>query len=124
MDDDFNTAEGMSVLFDLVRDGNRHLDAGEDAGPQIAAFDELVGVLGLDEPAGGIGDLWEQLIVVAERFAVNGAASEELVEGLIAARMAARQERDFSTSDAIRDSLADVGLILEDGADGTSWHRR
>jgi len=124
MDDDFNTAEGMSVLFDLVRDGNRHLDAGEDAGPHIAAFDELAGVLGLDEPASGIGDLREQLTVIAERFAVNGAESDELVEGLIAARMAARQERDFSTSDAIRDSLADVGLILEDGADGTSWHRR
>jgi len=124
MDDDFNTAEAMSVLFDLVRDGNRRLDAGEDAGAHVAAFDELVGVLGLDEPAGGVDDLKEQLSAIAEQFEVDGSEPIELVEGLIAARTAARSGRDFARSDAIRDSLADTGVILEDGADGTSWHRR
>ena len=62
----------MSVLFDLVRDGNRRLDAGEDVGPHVAAFDELVGVLGLDEPAGGVDDLKEQLSAIAEQFEVDG----------------------------------------------------
>jgi nucleotide-binding universal stress UspA family protein len=39
MDDDFNTARAMAVLFEVVREGNRHLDSGEDAGPYAAAFD-------------------------------------------------------------------------------------
>ncbi|MDX1369683.1 cysteine--tRNA ligase, partial [Pseudomonas sp.] len=43
MDDDFNTAEALAVLFDVVRDGNRHLDSGEDAGPYLAAYDEIAG---------------------------------------------------------------------------------
>ena len=51
MDDDFNTAGAMGVLFDLVREGHRRLDEGEDAGSQAAAYDAIIGVLGLAEPA-------------------------------------------------------------------------
>ncbi|MFQ5947879.1 MAG: cysteine--tRNA ligase, partial [Acidimicrobiia bacterium] len=56
MDDDFNTPEALAVLFDVVREGNRCLDEGEDAGPWVAAYDEIVAVLGLDEPDQTIDD--------------------------------------------------------------------
>ena len=49
MDDDFNTAGAMAVLFDVVREGNRLLDSGEDAGPIVAAYDEIVSVLAIGE---------------------------------------------------------------------------
>jgi len=124
MDGDFNTAEAMGVLFDVVREGNRHLDTGADTGPQMAAFDEIVGVLGLGEAAGGVDDLLEPLLDVAARFGVDGVDADGIVSGLIAARAAARQERDFGRADGIRDSLAAAGVIVEDGPDGTSWHRR
>ncbi len=124
MDDDFNTAEAMGVLFGVIRDGNRHFDVGEDAGPYLAAFDEIVGVLGLGEVAGGIDDLLESLLDVAARFGVVGRDPEGILSDLLAARADARKERDFERADSIRDSLEAVGIIVEDAPDGTSWHRR
>ncbi len=124
MDDDFNTAEAMGVLFDLVREGNRHLDAGEDAAPYVAAFDEIIGVLGLGEVAEGIEDLLEPLLAIAGRFGVIATVPDEIMSGLIAARAGAREEGDFERADSIRDSLAEAGVVVEDGSDGTSWHRR
>jgi cysteinyl-tRNA synthetase len=47
-----------------------------------------------------------------------------VVERLIAKRAQARLDRDFETGDRIRDRLAELGITLEDGADGTTWHRR
>ncbi len=124
MDDDFNTAAALAALFDGVREGNRRLDTGEDAGALIAAYDEIVGVLGIAEPAADLADLAGPVAEVAERFGVgDGATAAESVAALVAAREAARRERDFATADGIRDALAAAGVRLEDGADGTRWHR-
>jgi cysteinyl-tRNA synthetase len=49
--------------------------------------------------------------------------SAAAIEGLIEQRRAARQNKDFATSDRIRDELAAQGVVLEDGADGTTWRR-
>ncbi|MDQ3782023.1 MAG: cysteine--tRNA ligase, partial [Actinomycetota bacterium] len=61
MDDDFDAAGGLGVLFEAVRTGNRLLDADEDASALVAAYDELVQLLGLGEVGGGIDDLAEPL---------------------------------------------------------------
>jgi cysteinyl-tRNA synthetase len=123
MDDDFNTSRALAVLYDVVREGNRHLDAGEDAGPYLAAFDEFTSVLGLTESAAGSDDLAAPLAELAEAFGVEPGAPDEIIEALIARRTAARENREWAAADGIRDRLADIGITLEDGADGTTWHR-
>ena len=124
MNDDFNTAEAMATLFEVVREGNRLADAGEDAGPCAAAYDEIVAVLALAEPETTVDDLAEPLAALGGEFAASGAEPEEIVESLVALRAAARRARDWPLSDAIRDRLADLGIVLEDGPHGTTWHRR
>ncbi len=124
MDDDFNTAEAMAVLFDLVREGNRRLDAGEDAGEQAAAYDEIVGVLGLAEPAAGLDDLAGPLAGLAAAYGLVAEGPSAAVDALIARRAQARREAAWALGDEIRDGLGELGILLEDGPDGTVWRRR
>jgi len=125
MDDDFNTAAAMGVLFDLVREGHRRLDEGEDAGPQAAAYDAIIGVLGLAEPsAGGLDDLAPALAALAAEVGVEGGEPATALEALVARRARARAEAAWALSDQIRDRLAALGVVVEDGPDGTLWRRR
>jgi cysteinyl-tRNA synthetase len=124
MDEDFNTAEAMGVVFDVVRDGNRSLDAGEDVGPYAAAYDAFVDVLGLREPQADLAGLEGAVAAVAARFGVVGSDTSAALADLVVARSAARSDRDFARADGIRDALGEVGVVLEDGPDGTTWHRR
>jgi len=123
MDDDFNTAGALGVVFDAVREGNRLLDAGEDAAPIAAAYDEITAVLAIDEPAMTLADLAGDLDAAARRLGVAGGPPETVVASLIDLRARARSERDFATADAVRRELAALGISLKDGADGTTWHR-
>ncbi len=122
MDEDFATPEAVSLLFDLVRDGNRALDEGRDASAIAGAVEEIVGVFGLDdasssaETALDLGDL-------PARFGIEG-TGPDAVDRLVEARALARKERRFDVADAIRLGLEEVGVILEDGPDGTHWLRR
>ena len=122
MDDDFGTPEAVSLLFDLVREGNRLLDDGEDAASIAGAVEVIVGVLGIDdasraaERAFSLGDL-------PDRYDLSG-TTDEMIARLIAMRDEARREKDFATADAIRDGLETEGVLLEDGPDGTRWVRR
>jgi cysteinyl-tRNA synthetase len=124
MDEDFNTAEAMAVLFDAVREGNRLLDAGEDAEPMAAAYDVIATVLAVEERASDLGDLVDPLTALAAEMGATGTSPEVIIADLIGLRAAAREARDFAMSDRIRDELAGLGLVLEDGPDGTTWHRR
>ncbi len=124
MDDDFGTPEALAVLFDAVREANRRLDTGEDAGAVVAAVREIVGVLGLD--GGGRRDTVNQeaLASVARQFGVDPDGSPgQVVDDLLAARAAARERRDFAVADAIRDRLSEVGIVVEDTPDGSRWLR-
>ncbi len=122
MDDDFGTPQAVSLLFDLVRDGNRLLDEGGDASAVAGAVEELVGVLGLDDASLAtrasldLGDL-------PRRFGLAG-DGDDLVDKLVEMRRQARDERRFEDADAIRDGLDRAGVILEDGPDGTRWLRK
>jgi len=130
MDDDFGTPQAVSLLFDLVREGNRLLDEGGDASAIAGAVEEIVAVLGLDDASEAM-ELTIDLSALAERFELSG-DTDEIVDSLIALRKAARSEkreearseRRFEDADAIRDGLAEAGVTLEDGPDGTRWLRK
>ena len=110
MDDDFNTPEAVSLLFDLVREGNRVLDEGGDAAAIAGAVEEIVGVLGIDDAAAPL--------------AVDHELADDEVDRLVRERDQARAERRFDDADAIRSTLDAAGVILEDGPDGTRWLRQ
>ena len=107
MDDDFNTANAISKLFDLAKLANTYLLEKQTAGPVlqtfIEVFDELAGVLGLP-------------------FAQSELLDAE-IEALLEGRVEARKNRDFARSDEIRDHLKEQNIILEDTAQGTRWKR-
>lgn len=108
MDDDLNTADAIASIFELVRDINTNV-VGKTPSKAlvegaIAMFDELTGVLGL----------------------VYNRKTETLdsdVEALIEARTNARKEKNWVEADRIRDQLKEMGIVLEDTAQGVKWHR-
>jgi len=112
MDDDFNSPEACAVLFDMVREVNRLRESDVQAAAALAArLKELAGVLGV-------------LQLEPEAFLQAGAAGKVdagEVEALIAARLAARAEKNWAESDRIRDQLGAMGVVLEDGKGGTTW---
>jgi cysteinyl-tRNA synthetase len=122
MDDDFGTPAALSLVFDQVREGNRMIDDGEDAGEIIGALRVIYEVLGLGDasvPLSGVIDIGD----LATRFGL-AADGETLIIELIALRDKARTERRFDDADAIRSALDEAGIVLEDGADGTRWLRK
>ena len=125
MDDDFSTPEAVGLLFDVVRDANRRLDEGADADALISAFYEIAEVLGLLTAGTGIDDLAVPLQQLAAEFgAGDGDVPEAVLAALLERRRVARQQRDWAVADAIRARLEDLGIMVEDSADGTRWHRR
>ena len=115
MDDDFNTPEAYSVLFDLAREVNRlKSESAADAPALAARLRELGGVLGLLEQD-------------PQAFFQGGAETDSEVaeiEALIKARNDARAAKDWPAADAARNRLTEMGIVLEDGAQGTSWRRK
>lgn len=113
MDDDFNAPAALAALFELTRQVNAMLASGPQPGrATLAAIDAVYSELG-----GGV------LGVIPQSTAASGDAGREagLVQLLIEMRMQARARKDFAASDNIRDSLRALGIVLEDGKDGTTW---
>ena len=109
MDDDFNTADGISAIFDLVRDA--HASLTPDAPADVAAearrlLFELGGVLGLLGRAGGTDNLSDE------------------IQSLVDKRQEARARRDWKEADRVRDELAAQGIILEDTPAGVRWKKK
>lgn len=108
MDDDFNTANAISILFELSKQANYYLMEKNTNKEVIAAFlaefETLLSVLGLS--------LEEEAELL-----------DEEIEGLIQQRIQARKDRNFGLSDEIRDRLKNMNIILEDTPQGTRWKR-
>ena len=116
MDDDFNTPEAYSVLFDMAREVNRLKTEDLSAASGLAAaLRQLSGVLGLLEQE-------------PEVFLQSGAQADDSevteIEALIKQRNDARQSKDWALADQARDRLNEMGIVLEDGAQGTTWRRK
>jgi cysteinyl-tRNA synthetase len=124
LDNDFEVAGGLAVMFEVVREGNRLLDAAEEAGPWIAAYDVMAGVLGLLEPETSLADLAGRLASLASEVGVSAEPGAATVEALLGRRREAKAEGDWAGADAIRDRLGEFGIVIEDTAHGTRWHRR
>ena len=115
MDDDFNTPEAYSVLFELAREVNRLKGEGSAQAAALAGrLRQLAGVLGL-------------LTQDPEAFFQGSAGADDEVaeiEALIKARNDARAAKDWPAADAARNRLNELGIVLEDGPQGTSWRRK
>ncbi|VAX08050.1 Cysteinyl-tRNA synthetase [hydrothermal vent metagenome] len=116
MDDDFNTPEALAALFDLAREINRvRVEDQAKAAGLGAELRQLAGVLGIlqEDPEqylqGGAGD--------------TDGLSDEQINEMIQQRQTAKKNKEWGEADRIRDELQEAGLVLEDGAGGTSWRR-
>ena len=109
MDDDFNTAEAMSVLFELANEANK------------TGSTELAGCL--KALGGTLGLLQDNPQHFLQSGGEEGGLSADEIEALIAQRKTARETKNWAESDRIRDLLAEHKILLKDGADGTTWTR-
>jgi len=109
MDDDLNTADAISVIFELVRESNSiaadENPSKEFANASLQILNELADVLGL---------------LYAD---TKSETLDEEVEELIKARQSARENKDWANADAIRDKLSEMGIILEDTPQGVKWKK-
>ena len=114
MDDDFNTPEALAVLFDLAKEINR-VKATDISNAELLAsmLVNFANVLGL-------------LTQPADQFLQGNNESDdqvEEIEALILQRNTARANKDWASADDARDKLAALNVVLEDGANGTTWRK-
>ena len=107
MDDDFNTADAISAVFELVKLANSTADADSTA-RYVSYLKDM------------IQELCDVLGIITERKAET---LDSQVEELIAARQQARKEKNFALADEIRGKLLDMGIVLEDTREGVKWKR-
>jgi len=111
MNDDFNTAEAISVLFDIAREINRVKETEPAQAARLGKLMlKLAGVMGLMQGS-------------AEQFLRRGEdqVDAQLIESLIAQRKQARADKDWALADEIRDRLNEMKVVVEDGTDGSRW---
>lgn len=107
MEDDFNTADALAAIFELVKFANSHADA-EKSAPFLGSLKEEI--LKLSDICGLIVEKKPELL-------------EEDIEALIKERQQARKAKNFGRADEIRKELLDRGIILEDTREGVKWKR-
>ncbi|MET1089419.1 MAG: cysteine--tRNA ligase [Arthrobacter sp.] len=112
MDDDLNVPRALAALHETVRAGNTALADGNDDAARMAMHTVVVmtDVLGLNAVAGSDNGNSKE-----------AAALEVLVQARLDARAAARADKNWAASDAIRDTLKAAGVVVEDGPDGATW---
>ncbi|CAB4632830.1 unannotated protein [freshwater metagenome] len=115
MNDDLNIPAALAVLHEAVREGNSSLDEEllQEAANAYAEVLAMVNVLNINPES----NVWKHSGSSAEAMV----ALDGLVQSLIGQRNLARENKDFETSDRIRDQLKAVGVVLEDSTDSTHW---
>ncbi|MBY7141662.1 cysteine--tRNA ligase [Virgibacillus sp. NKC19-3] len=108
MDDDFNTANAISVLFDLTKEANVYLQSEQTATKVIEAFQHTILTI---------------LDVLGITIQEESELLDEQIDALIEERTQARKNRDFARADEIRDMLKEKNIILEDTNQGVRWKR-
>jgi len=136
MEDDLNTARALGAVFDLVSDVNAALDSGQVKQGDVPLvlkvldeFDEIFAVLNDDDAAKVRATVeWAQaegksdkISETAAEIAKAASLSDAEIEKLVAEHSQARASRNFARSDAIRNQLAEKGIILENTKDGVRW---
>ncbi len=107
MEDDFNTADAVSAVFELVKFANTTASANNSKDYLQALFAQLSTLCDI---LGIITEKEEELL-------------DEEIEALIAARQEARKAKDFAKADAIRNQLSEMGILLKDTREGVTWKR-
>ena len=109
-DDDFNTADAISVVFELVRLANTTVNENSSKAYIRLLKEEIV-------------KLCDVLGLIAERKTEKAQLeiSEEVIEEKIAERTKAKKEKNFALADAIREELLSKGIVLEDTREGVKW---
>jgi cysteinyl-tRNA synthetase len=119
MDDDLNVPAAVAALHEMVTAGNELLPGAEAGKPEASATVAAI--------ADALVHLGDEVLGLALEASLEDAAGLEgqlstLVESLLRQRQEARAAKDFATSDAIRDQLADAGVVVEDRPDGPRWY--
>lgn len=116
MNDDFNTASAIAVLFDLAREINRAKTDAPDTVDSLASLlkylAKIIGLLQNDPEA----------FLKAQVSSADGLSDSE-VEHLIQQRLDARASKNWAEADRIRDELTEAGIVIEDGTGGSRWRR-
>jgi cysteinyl-tRNA synthetase len=119
LDDDLNTAQATALLFELVREANSAIDAGEfrkgNVAPVLACIGQWDGIFDVLDPAADTPE--------ASPAGLSG-LSDDAIRAKIADREQARKQRDFALADQIRQELSAAGILLEDTKEGVRWRRK
>ena len=136
LEDDLNTSEARAAIFELVRNGNVAADSGKLFSGNVPAihealrkFDEIFAVLEDRDAEIARGALqWAQEEGRGDQAAPELVAayslSDQQIDGLLAEREQARRTRNFARSDAIRNELSALGILIEDSKEGARWKRK
>lgn len=117
MDDDFNTSKGCAVIFDFVKDANKILDANPLAHKSFYEYllsfiektaQNVLGIVNLQEPLTSF---------------VNLELEDKLIQLIVSLRTHAKNEKNYALSDKIRDGLNELGIVLKDSKEGTTYKK-
>jgi cysteinyl-tRNA synthetase len=123
LSDDLNTAQSLAAMFDFVREANIAMDKGEFRQGEVKAAEEFLTTF--DRVFAVLEDNDAEKLKALGYAGGESAPGDAEIEKLVAERQAARQRRDFASSDRIRKELSERGILLEDTKDGgVRWKRK